>query len=87
MQVVLCSYVGGRLMLNIRYSGMHFLSGLWVLGFNPLSLDLAFIQIPFLEQVSSFDRPLNTLHVTLMQPGICFSSDCGEGTRSAIARM
>jgi hypothetical protein len=30
---------------------MSFLSGLWVLGFNPLSLDLAFIQIPFLEQV------------------------------------
>lgn len=36
---------------GVRYSGMGFLSGLWVLGFNPLSLDLAFIQIPFLEQV------------------------------------
>jgi hypothetical protein len=40
---------------------MRFLSGLWVLGFNPLSLDLAFIQIPFLEQVRSRDDPLNTL--------------------------
>ena len=43
------------LILVIRYSGMRFLSGLWVLGFNPLSLDLAFIQIPFLEQVGSRD--------------------------------
>ena len=49
------------LILVIRYSGMRFLSGLWVLGFNPLSLDLAFIQIPFLEQVGSRDDPLNTL--------------------------
>ena len=32
---------------------MGFLSGLWVLGFNPLSLDLAFVQIPFLEQVAT----------------------------------
>ncbi len=36
-----------------RYSGMGFLSGLWVFGFNPLSLDLAFVQIPFLEQVEA----------------------------------
>jgi hypothetical protein len=50
------------LILVIRYSGMRFLSGLWVLGFNPLSLDLAFIQIPFLEQVRSRDDPpLNRL--------------------------
>jgi hypothetical protein len=40
---------------------MRFLSGLWVLGFNPLSLDLAFIQIPFLEQVGSRDGSLNRL--------------------------
>jgi hypothetical protein len=45
-----------RLVLTktFRYSGMGFLSGLWVLGFNPLSLDLAFVQIPFLEQVIVF---------------------------------
>jgi hypothetical protein len=36
-----------------RYSGLNALSGLRVLGFNPLSLDLAFIQIPFFEQVTA----------------------------------
>jgi hypothetical protein len=38
---------------DARYSGMGFLSGLWMFGFNPLSFDLAFVQIPFLEQVTS----------------------------------